>query len=311
MLANMQHSNIDFLSIKKPTDIIVPESVWKYTIRCILKNKNLLVIGPTRCGKTYLVRSAAKALGRLSNFYTFNIGSTQDARSSLIGNTHFSKENGTFFNKNTFVHALTTPKSIILLDELTRGSDDAWNILMPILDSTQRFFRIEESLDKDPIPLASEVSIIASANIGIEYTSTKVLDKALNARFPCKIEMKPLGYQDEYDLIKYKFPDIDPSQKSNVETILKIAQELRIECKKPSPKISNYLNTESVIEMVDLLLDGFSLLEIADVCIYPEFTDEGNVAGERAFVKMTVQKHIPSAKDSATKNPTINTHESK
>ena len=45
--------------------------------------------GPAGCGKTMAAKSLVNALDR-PDFY-FNLGATQDPRSTLIGNTHFEK----------------------------------------------------------------------------------------------------------------------------------------------------------------------------------------------------------------------------
>lgn len=54
-----------------------------------------------------------------------------------------------------------------------------------------------------------------------------------------------------------------------------------------------------MVEMAELVLDGFTMEEIAEVAIYTEYPDDGGADSERAFVKSIVQKYIP--KD--VKNP--------
>jgi hypothetical protein len=46
------------------------------------------------------------------------------------------------------------------------------------------------------------------------------------------------------------------------------------------------------VEMAELLVDGFSLEEIAENAIYPNFDSEGGVNSERTYVKQLVQKYI-------------------
>jgi MoxR-like ATPase len=70
-----------------------------------------------------------------------------------------------------------------LLDELSRAHPEAWNILMTVLDEGQRYLSLDEDVDSPTIMVASNVSFIATANIGTEYTSTRVLDRALMDRF--------------------------------------------------------------------------------------------------------------------------------
>ncbi len=95
-----------------------------------------MLLGPTGCGKTLAAQSLVKSLKRPD--YYFNLGATQDARATLIGNTHFNKESGTFFSESAFVKAIKTPNAIILLDELSRAHPEAANILMTVLDQNQQ-----------------------------------------------------------------------------------------------------------------------------------------------------------------------------
>ena len=53
------------------------------------------------------------------NFY-FNLGDSQD-QDTLIGNTHFDKNKGTYFSESSFVQNKNSQR-FILLDELSRIS---------------------------------------------------------------------------------------------------------------------------------------------------------------------------------------------
>lgn len=284
----------------KPEDFIIDSLKWKYLLWAAIKGKNILLLGPTRCGKTKAAQSVVKALGKGDKFFYFNMGSTQDARAMLIGNTFFKKDAGTIFASSQFVKAITTENSFILLDEITRGHHDAWNILMPVIDPTQRYLRLDETETSEVIPVAKGVTFMATANIGTEYTATKVLDKAVSARFPVKVEMEPLSKADEVKLINFNNPNATDEEKETFVSICEIAEHTRKQYKKEDGKITTFIPTGAVIEMAELVGDGFELSEIAEVAIYPDYSPDGGVDSERTYIKQLVQKYIEPPK---TKNP--------
>src|ERR1017187_2217451 len=232
----------------KPKDLIIDDLQWKYLNWAVLRGKNILFVGPTRSGKTKAAKSVAKIYESTKQFFYFNCGSTQDARATLIGNTTFKKDEGTVFHSSEFVKAITTENAIIFLDELSRGHHDAWNILMTALDSTQRYIRLDEREDSAIIHVANGVSFIAAANIGNEYTATRVMDKALTSRFPVIIEMKILTGDQEEFLLNILFPDATTEQKEKFHTITQISEETKMSCKIDNPKITTFITTDSIIE---------------------------------------------------------------
>ena len=263
---------------------MMTELKWKYLIRSAVRGKNIMMTGPAGCGKTMAAKSVVNSLDR-ADFY-FNLGATQDPRSTLIGNTHFDPKKGTYFAKSLFVEAITTPNAVILLDELSRAHPDAWNILMTVLDYGQRYLRLDESDISDTIKVADGVTFVATANIGNEYTSTRVMDKALMDRFTI-VEMDVLTEEDENSLLNYMFPHVDGSVLSNVA---KIATLTRTESGSDTARINSGISTRTTVELCGLLYDGFSLQEAAEVSIYPQYDNTGGVDSERTFVKQIVQK---------------------
>ena len=268
----------------KPKGLMMTELKWKYLIRSAVRGKNIMMTGPAGCGKTMAAKSVVNSLDR-ADFY-FNLGATQDPRSTLIGNTHFDSKKGTFFSKSLFVEAIQTPNAVILLDELSRAHPDAWNILMTVLDYGQRYLRLDEADGSDTISVADGVTFVATANIGNEYTSTRVMDKALMDRFTI-VEMDVLTEDDENSLLNYMFPHVDSVVLSNVA---KIASLTRTESSSDTARITSGISTRTTVELCGLLYDGFSLEEAAEVSIYPQYDSTGGVDSERTFVKQIVQK---------------------
>ena len=270
----------------KPKGLMMTELKWKYLIRSAVRGKNIMMTGPAGCGKTMAAKSVVNSLDR-PDFY-FNLGATQDPRSTLIGNTHFDPSKGTFFSKSLFVEAIQTPNAVILLDELSRAHPDAWNILMTVLDYGQRYLRLDESDGSDTIKVADGVTFVATANIGNEYTSTRVMDKALMDRFTI-VEMDVLTEDDEFSLLSYMFPNVDGKLLGNVA---KIATLTRTESSSDTARITSGISTRTTVELCGLLYDGFSLIEAAEGSIYPQYDSTGGVDSERTFVKQIVQKFV-------------------
>ena len=268
----------------KPKALMMSELKWKYLIRSAVRGKNIMMTGPAGCGKTMAAKAVVNSLDR-ADFY-FNLGATQDPRATLIGNTHFDKNKGTYFAKSLFVEAIQTPNAVILLDELSRAHPDAWNILMTVLDYGQRYLRLDEADGSDTIKVADGVTFVATANIGNEYTSTRVMDKALMDRFTI-VEMDVLSEEDENSLLNYMFPGVDSLVLSNVA---KIATLTRTESNSDTARITSGISTRTTVELCGLLYDGFSLEEAAEVSIYPQYDSTGGVDSERTFVKQIVQK---------------------
>ena len=270
----------------KPKGLVMNELKWKYLIRSAVRGKNIMMTGQAGCGKTLAAKSLVNALDR-PDFY-FNLGATQDPRSTLIGNVHFNKKDGTYFSESLFVKAIQTENAVILLDELTRAHPDAWNILMPVLDQGQRYLRLDEADGQQTIKVANGVTFIATANIGNEYTATRTLDKALMDRFTV-IEMDLLNEEEEAGLLKYMFPSLSDT---SLETVAKIANLTRVEANTDTPRIDSGISTRTSVEIAGLLFDGFALLEAADITIYPQYDNTGGVDSERTFVKQIVQKFV-------------------
>jgi nitric oxide reductase NorQ protein len=289
----------------KPKMLFMPELKWKYLIRNILRGKNIMMTGAAGCGKTMAAKAAASSIDGYSTFI-INLGATQDPRTTLIGNTQYDTAKGTVFNQSPFVKAIQTPNTVVVLDEITRAHPEAWNILMTVLDPGQRYLRLDEAADAPTINVADGVSFIASANIGNEYTATRMLDRAILDRFTI-IEMDSLTKDEESTLLGMMYPSVSSELLGSVAEITAMTRD---EVRSESPKLTNSLSTRTAVEIGSLLYDGFSLTEAAEIAIYPFFDNSGGAQSERVFMKQFVQKFVKTGEenlfnteDTAVNNP--------
>lgn len=271
----------------KPQMLFMKQLKWKYLIRNIVRGKNIMMTGPAGCGKTMAAKAAANAIEGY-NTEIFNLGSTQDPRATLIGNTQFDTTKGTVFQPSPFVKAIQTPNTVIVLDEITRAHPEAHNILMSVLDAGQRYLRLDEAADSPVVKVAEGVSFIASANIGNEYTATRQLDRAIIDRFQI-IEMDTLSEDEETKLLKMMYPSVS---EASIKSVAEITSMTRSEVKKETPNLSNSLSTRTAVEIGSLLYDGFTLEEAAEITIFPLFDDAGGAQSERTYIRQFVQKHV-------------------
>jgi AAA+ superfamily predicted ATPase len=276
----------------KPANLIMTELKWKYLLRSAVRAKNIMMTGPAGSGKTMAAKALVEALNR--PFFYFNLGATQDPRASLIGNTHFNKAEGTYFNESAFVKAIKTPYSVVLLDELSRSHPEAWNILMTVLDAGQRYLRLDEAVDSPIVKVAEGVTFIATANIGNEFTSTRVLDRALVDRF-VTIEVDVLNAEQEFELLTMLYPEANAD---DLKAIAEIAAHTRDQIKSDVGKISTAVSTRISVEMAGLIYDGFNIIEAAEVAIFPLYSQDGGMDSERTYIKQLVQKYVRTQNDS-------------
>ena len=270
----------------KPASLEMSDVKWKYLVRSAVRGKNIMMVGPAGCGKTQAAKDLPVATNR--PFFYFNLGATQDPRATLIGNTHF-KDGETTFDESAFVKAIQTENAVILMDELSRAHPEAWNILMTVLDEGQRYLRLDEDINAPLVKVAPGVSFIATANIGTEYTSTRVLDRALMDRFEI-IEVDILSLSQEEALLTRRFDDTVSA--ALIHAVADIADATRKEWRSEEGKLTTMVSTRMTVRICELLADGFSLTEAAEVAVLPFFDASGGSDSERTFVKQIIQKHM-------------------
>ncbi len=184
---------------------------YKILRRNIQKGVSTLLLGNTGVGKTELIAALAATEGLPLTI--FDMGTMSDPIMSLVG-THAIKLKGgkteSKFIPSRFSQVIQHP-GVIALDELSRASATANNLLFPVLDFRKEL-SMEYSFDNaDPIKVHPKCVFIATANLGSQYTGTHKLDRALIDRFML-VEVDSLDAVEITKILAKQYPGLAVSQ---------------------------------------------------------------------------------------------------
>lgn len=264
----------------KKDGFYVTQEDWSILVRNVKRHINTLIIGPTGSGKTSVIKELCDRLEL--PLHVFDMGSMQDPISSLLG-VHRLEAGKSVFDYAQFTKVIQEP-GVILLDELSRASLAADNVLFPCLDDRRKLtIEVAGSKDIREIDVHPEVTFIATANVGAEYTGTNGMDKALvNRFFPLELGYIP---KNEEAAVLINRCEIDPD-KANI--IVKIANNIRSLADKQ--EISSSLSIRETIMVAELVRDGWEPGQAMEMIFLPMF--EGTKSeGERSTVFKTISSY--------------------
>jgi energy-coupling factor transporter ATP-binding protein EcfA2 len=260
----------------------VDTDVWEQILYSLSTGKNVLLTGPSGSGKSELAYIAAKALD--THLEAFNMGAMSEPRTSLIGNTHFDAEKGTWFDQSRFAKTVQNESGVVLLDEVTRSEPGAFNILMPLMDR-QGYLPLDESEDGQVIQRGENVAFIATANVGMEYTGTMAMDKALKDRFAVTIDMEFPPEENEVEVLMGRCEDL---KKSDAKRLVGIAVRQR-EMSRDGEFIE-LISTRMLLETGEQVAAGVPFRTACKFCIENQFSGEGGDASDRTKIRQIIQK---------------------
>lgn len=246
------------MSIDKDGFFINPNTFYLLA-RNIFKHVNTMLTGPTGSGKTQVVQLICEQLGLPCSIY--DMGAMHDPISDLLG-VHRLDNGKSVFDYAKFTQDVQKP-GVIVLDELSRCPATALNILFPVLDHRRTLpVEIAGSKDVREIPVHPEVCFISTCNIGIEYTGTSTLDKALKNRFfPIEFTYLPAEIESK---VLMKRSGIN---KQEADMITSIASQLRRMAE--SSESSTTVSTRETLMIADLIYDGWSTLDALNFVLLP------------------------------------------
>lgn len=253
---------------------------WALLVRNIKKHINTMIVGPTGCGKTSVVKEICDRMGK--KLYTFDMGTMVDPVSSLLG-VHRLSKGESIFDYAKFTQVIKEP-CVILLDELSRAPLSAMNVLFSCLDD-RRNLNIEVAMGagEREIDVNPEVTFIATANVGSEYSGTNSMDRALvNRFFPLELGYIP---SSEESKVLTKRTGI---KKDMADIIVKIANNIRSLCYKQEVSVS--LSIRETLMVANLVADGWTIGGAMEK-IYLPLYEGTKTEGERGIIYKTISSY--------------------
>lgn len=263
-------------------EFFVTDEVWEQLCFVASRGTNVLLTGPSGCGKSELCYRIARAASR--PIEPFNCGAMSEPRSSLIGNTHFDRQKGTWFAESRFVRSVQKTGTCVLLDEISRAGRDAFNILLPLLDA-QGYLALDEAEGAAVVKRAEHVTFFATANFGMEYTGAEPLDKALADRFPVVIAIDFPPRERGLALLIRRCPGLSERAAARLVAVAVRQRELMGEGEFMGP-----VSTRSLLAAGEQVAAGMPIENALRFCILNRFSAEGGDVSERAKLLQIVQR---------------------
>jgi MoxR-like ATPase len=237
---------------------------------------NLLIVGPSGSGKTEGVIHAAERLN--VPIYIVDCPSITTIE-KWVGHKEIDHD-GTHFVLSEIMEYFRATKyepGVVLLDEASRLHATFHNITYPLLDGRKRIF-IPEMHDYHH--LQQQVAIIATANIGCQYTRTFNMDLAFRERLGYTIERSWPPAGEEQKILSSLYPTIDAAK---IKMMVDIANRTRQKWYTQDLKMP--ISTRTLVYAARLVRDGASVARAFELTAVTMYSQDGGEASERAIVK--------------------------
>lgn len=250
---------------------------WSQIIFNLNLNKNTLLVGPSGTAKTYIASYLSSITS--SSLTTLDMSTTFDPVTSLIGtHRHNMDKGGSYFDRAPFTYALQKPGHI-LLDELTRATPQALNILFPVLDWRRELYMDMAPSDEERvIKVHKDCWLIGTANLGADYTGTSELDKALKNRFTF-VELEHPTIDIEVALLTHRTGIL----KKGATLIANAAALIREAYKNMT--LNDEVSMRDTLYCAELCVGGFSYHDAIHLAFLPQFRDH-----DRSGVSLMLQR---------------------
>lgn len=246
---------------------------------------NVGLRGPTGCGKTSLVEWYAHTT-KAPAYFVLDMSTLREPK-DLFGFKDIAVDPATGTQTITwvnsgFVHAVSTPGAVILLDEATRIHPSVANNLLPLLDHRRQVYLDDLG---EVVKVAPGITFFLTANIGIEYSGTWKWDAALENRLEFQLELDHLPIETETEILVGK-TGIDAEV---ARRLVEVAHAVREGTKDDQNPISHGISLRQLIAAGHLIAQGITPVDAMEFTVVPTYSAEGGVSSDRANVLTIIQ----------------------
>lgn len=245
--------------------------------------QNMLVVGPTGCGKTEGLKQLALKIGK--PFYKVDCASVTRPDQWVGHKEVVATDKGpeTVYSTSQLLRWLSADgydPGLLVFDELNRVNPFTMNTLVPLLDGSKSIWVPELGINIEVHP---ETMIAATANLGAQYTGTYGLDAALYDRFGTIME-QTFPPADEEVKILMKRSGID---EASAHELVAVANNTRARVR--NGDLSKPISTRALLDCSYWVSAGMTVMEAAEATFVKKYSDDGGGESERAYIRLTLQ----------------------